>query len=361
MDRLAAIRVFVAVADAGSLSAAGQRLGMPLTTVSRHLKALEEAVSVRLLTRTTRRLALTEPGRAYLDTCRRVLDELGTAERHLAGEKAEPHGQLALTAPILFGRLHVRPVVSAYLEAHPQMSVRMVLVNRVVNLVEEGLDLSIRIGRLPDSSMRATTLGSVRQICCASPRYLKGAGVPQEPKDHPEFWKIWRETIKRIEPRDIDYVFASEPYGERLAKELDARFIPFDLGREMMPISGTEIREHPMKHWEMLPECTHGYFAKRVCVFGPESTGKSTLTRAILGLEPLQSGQIRLFGEPVAPGMANALRYTPTNAKAELSDEVAADVAYGEEGVKGLLRFEPAKIEANRAAWVDAWNKTIAR
>ena len=183
MDRLAAIRVFVAVADAGSLSAAGQRLGMPLTTVSRHLKALEEAVSVRLLTRTTRRLALTEPGRAYLDTCRRVLDELGTAERHLAGEKAEPHGQLALTAPILFGRLHVRPVVSAYLEAYPQMSVRMVLVNRVVNLVEEGLDLSIRIGRLPDSSMRATTLGSVRQICCASPRYLKGAGVPQEPKD----------------------------------------------------------------------------------------------------------------------------------------------------------------------------------
>lgn len=183
MDRLAAIRVFVAVADAGSLSAAGQRLGMPLTTVSRHLKALEEAVSVRLLTRTTRRLALTEPGRAYLDTCRRVLDELGTAERHLAGEKAEPHGQLALTAPILFGRLHVRPVVSAYLEAHPQMSVRMVLVNRVVNLVEEGLDLSIRIGRLPDSSMRATTLGSVRQICCASPRYLKCAGVPPEPKD----------------------------------------------------------------------------------------------------------------------------------------------------------------------------------
>ena len=183
MDRLAAIRVFVAVADAGSLSAAGQRLGMPLTTVSRHLKALEEAVSVRLLTRTTRRLALTEPGRAYLDTCRRVLDELGTAERHLAGEKAEPHGQLALTAPILFGRLHVRPVVSAYLEAHPQMSVRMVLVNRVVNLVEEGLDLSIRIGRLPDSSMRATTLGSVRQICCASPRYLNCAGVPPEPKD----------------------------------------------------------------------------------------------------------------------------------------------------------------------------------
>ena len=105
--------------------------------------------------------------------------------------------------------------------------------------------------------------------------------MPQEPKDHPDFWDIWREAIIRREPRAIDYVFASEPYGERLADELGARFIPFDLGREMMPISGTEIREHPMKHWEMLLECTHGYFAKRVCVFGPESTGKSTLTRKL--------------------------------------------------------------------------------
>ncbi|ODR98511.1 hypothetical protein AUC68_08790 [Methyloceanibacter methanicus] len=182
MDRLAAIRVFAAIADAGSLSAAGERLGMPLTTVSRHLKALEEALKTRLLTRTTRRLALTEPGRTYLETCRRVLDDLDMAERHLAGEKAEPHGQLALTAPSLFGRLHVRPVVNAYLDAYPQVSVRMLLVNRVVNLVEEGLDLGIRIGHLPDSAMRATTLGTVRLICCASPAYLETAGVPPEPR-----------------------------------------------------------------------------------------------------------------------------------------------------------------------------------
>lgn len=182
MDRLAAIRVFVAIADAGSLSAAGQRLGMPLATVSRHLKALEEALNTRLLTRTTRRLALTEPGQAYLEMCRRVLGDLDMAERHLAGEKAEPHGQLALTAPILFGRLHVRPVVSAYLDAYPHVTVRMLLVNRVVNLVEEGLDVGIRIGHLPDSAMRATTLGSVRLICCASPAYLQAAGTPSDPR-----------------------------------------------------------------------------------------------------------------------------------------------------------------------------------
>jgi len=181
MDRFTAIRVFAAVADAGSLSAAGRRLGMPLTTVSRHLKALEDELDVRLMTRTTRRLTLTEPGRAYLETCRRVLSELDAAERRLAGEQAEPQGQLALTAPILFGRWHVQPVVSAYLEAYPRTSARMLLVDRVVDLVEEGLDLGVRIGHLPDSSMRANALGTVRYVCCASPSYLDAAGVPGEP------------------------------------------------------------------------------------------------------------------------------------------------------------------------------------
>jgi DNA-binding transcriptional LysR family regulator len=181
MDRFTAIRVFVAVADAGSLSAAGRRLGMPLTTVSRHLSALEDELAVRLITRTTRRLTLTEPGGAYLETCRRVLSELDSAERRLAGERAEPQGVLALTAPILFGRWHVQPVVSAYLEAYPRMSARMLLLDRVVDLVEEGLDLGIRIGRLPDSAMRATTLGAVRHVSCASPSYLEAAGVPEEP------------------------------------------------------------------------------------------------------------------------------------------------------------------------------------
>jgi len=188
MDRLAAIGVFVAVADAGSLSAAGRRLGMPLATVSRHLKALEDDLDARLITRTTRRLTLTEPGQAYLETCRRVLADLGDAERQLAGERAEPQGLLALTAPILFGRWHVQPVVSAYLEAFPRMSARMLLVDRVVDLVEEGLDLGVRIGRLPDSSMRAAALGTVRYVTCASPSYLDAAGAPAEPKallDHP--------------------------------------------------------------------------------------------------------------------------------------------------------------------------------
>ncbi|MFW2391004.1 MAG: LysR family transcriptional regulator [Methyloceanibacter sp.] len=182
MDRLTAIRVFIAVADEGSLSAAGRRLGMPLTTVSRHLSALEEDLDVRLITRTTRRLKLTQPGATYLESCRRVLADLDAAERRLAGEQAEPQGMLSLTAPILFGRWHVQPVVSAYLAAYPRVSARMFLADRVVDLVEEGLDLGIRIGHLPDSSMRATALGSVRYVSCASPAYLDAAGVPEEPK-----------------------------------------------------------------------------------------------------------------------------------------------------------------------------------
>src|SRR5262245_56933817 len=144
LDRLAAMRVFVAVADEGSLSAAGRRLNMPLATVSRHLAALEDALGLRLLTRTTRALALTEPGRAYLDTCRLVLDEMEAAELRLAGAQAEPQGELALTAPVVFGRVHVLPIVAEFLEAFPRVSARMLLVDRVVDLLEEGLDLVIR-------------------------------------------------------------------------------------------------------------------------------------------------------------------------------------------------------------------------
>jgi DNA-binding transcriptional LysR family regulator len=183
LDRLAAMRVFIAVADAGSLSAAGRRLGTPLATVSRHLKALEEQLGVRLLTRTTRRLALTEQGRSYIETCRRVLDELDAAELQLAGEHAEPQGELALTAPVVFGRLHVLPIMVDFLVAHPKVSARMLLVDRVVDLVEEGLDIGVRIGNLPDSSMRALRVGAIRYVTCASPAYLKRRGTPARPGD----------------------------------------------------------------------------------------------------------------------------------------------------------------------------------
>jgi DNA-binding transcriptional LysR family regulator len=211
MDQLAAIRVFVAVADAGGLSAAGRRLNMPLSTVSRHLKALEDELETRLITRTTRRLTLTEPGRAYAATCRQVLDELDNAAHSLAGEHAEPRGELALTAPVLFGRLYVLPVVTTFLSAHKRVSARLLLVDRIVDLVEEGLDAGVRIGNLPDSSLRATRLGSIRYVACASPVYLKQRGEPATPSElsghdcisfntisPPERWSFGGEKERRV-------------------------------------------------------------------------------------------------------------------------------------------------------------------
>ncbi len=179
MDRIEAMGLFVAIADAGSLAAAGRRLRLPLQTVSRKLRALEEHLGVRLLTRTTRRLALTEEGRDYLDACRRVLADIEDAERRVAGRHAEPKGQLAITAPVVFGRLHVLPVLTEFLDAYPQVEARLMLLDRVIDLVEEGIDAAVRIGPLPDSSLIVTRLGGLRRVVCASPAYLKKHGTPE--------------------------------------------------------------------------------------------------------------------------------------------------------------------------------------
>jgi DNA-binding transcriptional LysR family regulator len=183
MDRLAAINVFIAITEAGSLSAAGRRLGMPLTTVSRQLAALEDHVGVRLITRTTRDLVLTEAGRHYLDSCRRIIAELEAAERLVAGEQGEPQGELAITAPVVFGRLHVLPITTEFLRTFARVTVRLLLVDRVVDLLEEGLDLSLRIGALPDSSLIVTRVGAIRHVTCASPAYLAERGVPSSPRE----------------------------------------------------------------------------------------------------------------------------------------------------------------------------------
>jgi DNA-binding transcriptional LysR family regulator len=183
MDRLEAMRVFITVAEAGSLSAAAGRLGASLTTVSRKVMALEEHVGVRLITRTTRRLALTEPGRRYLETCRGVIADLDEAEQSLVGEHGEPRGELAVTAPVVFGRLHVLPVVIEFLRSFPQVNLGLLLLDRTVDLIEEEQDVAVRIGELPDSSLIATRVGAIRRIVCVSPAYLEARGVPQAPED----------------------------------------------------------------------------------------------------------------------------------------------------------------------------------
>lgn len=182
MDQLQAMRVFVAVAREGSLSSAGRTLGLPVATVSRKLASLERHVGARLLSRTTRRTALTEAGRRYLDTCRRVLAEIEEADRSLTDEQQELHGVLAVTAPVAFGRLYVLPVVVEFLKAHPRLDVRLALDDRNVEMIDAGIDVAVRIGSLPDSSLVATRAGSIRSLTCASPDYLRERGSPARPE-----------------------------------------------------------------------------------------------------------------------------------------------------------------------------------
>jgi len=183
MNRLESMSMLVAVVDAGSLSAAARRLGMPLATVSRKIGELESHLKTRLLHRTTRQLSLTEAGSSYVAACRRILEEIGEAERVATGEYAAPKGELVVTAPVVFGRLHVVPVVAEFLAHYPEIDINLVFTDRVVHLMDEHADIAIRIGELPDSTMMATGVGTVRRVICASPGYLAKHGTPAKPRD----------------------------------------------------------------------------------------------------------------------------------------------------------------------------------
>ncbi len=183
MDRLDAMAIFVAAVETGSLSAAGRRLGAPLATVSRKISDLESHLKTRLLIRSTRKLSLTDAGAAYLAAARRILDQVEEAERLAAGEYATPQGELILAAPIVFGRLHVLPLVNAFLQQFPAIRVRLELSDRNTDLIEDHIDVAVRIGRLPDSTMVATRVGAVRNVVCASPAYLAAHGTPRTAAD----------------------------------------------------------------------------------------------------------------------------------------------------------------------------------
>jgi DNA-binding transcriptional LysR family regulator len=179
MNRLESMGVLLAVVEAGSLSAAGRKLGMPLATVSRRLSELEAALKSRLLIRSTRQMTLTEAGRGYVEACRRILEDVSEAERAAAGEYAAPRGELIVTAPVVLGRLHLLPVLGEFLQAYPEVKVRLLLGDRNINLLEGHLDLALRVGTISSGGLVATPLGSVRKVLCASPSYLARKGAPQ--------------------------------------------------------------------------------------------------------------------------------------------------------------------------------------
>lgn len=175
--------VFVSVVEAGSLSAAGRKLRMPLPTVSRKISELEAKLKARLLLRSTRTLTLTDAGKTYFASCKRILEDVAEAERAASGEYRAPTGELILTAPIVFGRVHVLPVVTEFLQAYPDVKVKLVLGDHSFNLLEDHIDLAVRIGKLPDSALVATRIGMVRKVLCASPDYLAKRAALRKPQD----------------------------------------------------------------------------------------------------------------------------------------------------------------------------------
>lgn len=183
MDRLESMLVLITAVEAGSLSAAGRRLGTPLATVSRKVSELESHLRTRLLVRTRRGLTLTDAGRSYVAACKRILEQVGEAERAASGEYSAPKGDLIVAAPIVFGRLHVLPIVVEFLKTYSDIDIRMVLADRIANLLEEQVNVAIRIGELPDSSLIATRVGSIRRVVCGSPAYFAARGVPKRPDE----------------------------------------------------------------------------------------------------------------------------------------------------------------------------------
>lgn len=183
MNKLAAMATFVRIVDKGSLTAAAAALDTSLPSVVRTLAALEGELGARLLNRTTRRIHLTDDGARYLERCRAILAAVQETEAAFTAGRAEPHGRLTVTASVLFGRRYIAPLVNDFVRRHPKVSAELLFVDRVVNVVEEGIDVAVRIGHLRDSSLIAVPVGKVRRVVCASPEYLRRRGIPRVPED----------------------------------------------------------------------------------------------------------------------------------------------------------------------------------
>jgi DNA-binding transcriptional LysR family regulator len=183
MDRFDAMTVFIGIVEAGSFSEASRRLGIPLATVSRKIADLEAHLKTQLFKRPARTLVLTDAGHSYLAACKRIIEQVEEAERDASGEYHAPTGELTVTAPDPLGHLHLMPIALEFMAAYPDIHLRLVLTDRVINLLEENIDVAIRIGELGDSSMIATGVGSIRHVVCASPEYFSSRGRPRRLED----------------------------------------------------------------------------------------------------------------------------------------------------------------------------------
>jgi DNA-binding transcriptional LysR family regulator len=217
MDRLEGMAAFLKVAELGSFSAAARQLGLSKSAVSKHVAALEERLGVRLLNRTTRRLALTEVGLGYRDWCARIVQEVEEAEQEAGRHGAEPRGRLKVSAPMTFGVLHLAPLLPEFLARHSLVEVELALDDRVVDLIEDGFDVAVRIGQPRDSCLTARRLADASHLCAASPAYLATAGMPRHPAD------LHGHDCLRYTLRRSPDVWEFERGGERQAVRLRGR------------------------------------------------------------------------------------------------------------------------------------------
>jgi DNA-binding transcriptional LysR family regulator len=209
MDRFQELRVFITVADCGGLAKAATAIRSSPPAVTRTLASLEERLGVRLFDRTTRSLRLTEPGTKFLDEARRILGDLETAEQDMAGQSNVVNGNLTLTTSLTFGRAMLQPIVSDFIDAHPHITVSLLLFDRVVDLIDEGFDLAVRIANLPDSSLVSRHVGDVRRMLVASPAYLSKHGIPKTPEDLKTHAIIGQTGL--MPNRELRYLKAGKP------------------------------------------------------------------------------------------------------------------------------------------------------
>ena len=234
MDRWQAMRVFVRVAETAGFAGAARQLNMSPPAVTRAVAAREARIGTRLLTRTTRTVKLTEAGGRYLEDCRRILAEIEEAEAAASGAGATPSGALTVTAPVQFGRLYVLPVITEHLARHPAVTTQALFLDRVINMVEEGVDVGIRIGQLPASGLTAIRVGSVRRVLCAAPAYLDRRGTPvgaRDLRDHAVIGSTGTGSVAwaprpRLTCNTVDSVLAAALAGQGIARLLSYQIAP---------------------------------------------------------------------------------------------------------------------------------------
>lgn len=296
MDRLQTMETFVAVAEAESFAAAARRLGISAPTATRAVGALEARLGVSLFVRSTRRVRLSEAGRLYLEECRRLLGELEAVEEAVTGAFRAPAGHLRITAPTEFGRAHVVPILTDFLDAYPGMTAEALFVDRVVGLIDEGIDVAVRIGALPDSGLVALRVGTVRQVVCATPEHLALHGTPQVPADLAAARVIharpvapggvWRfaggETVRvtpRLEVSTVQAAIAAVSSGWGIT-----RLLSYQVGEEM--VSGRLVRLLQPYEPEALP----------VHLVHPEGRRPAEKVRAFLDFAGARLRGLRVLG-----------------------------------------------------------------